>query len=110
MRKLVFLLLISAVLITLNSSCKKKERDMFAALYGVVSDFATGTTISDASVLLSPSGKTITTGSDGKFEFEKLEPQQYTITIQKTGYQTNRKTVTAVVGERVEVNVTLNKN
>ena len=47
------------------------------------------------------------TGSDGLFEFLELSPQQYTITVQKADYQTNRKTITAVVGEKIEANITL---
>jgi len=91
------------------SGCSKKEQDMFATLYGVVSDSATGELISGASVVLSPGGKTKTTGTDGRFEFNDLDPAQYTITVQKTGYSTNRKTVTAVVNESIEANIPLTK-
>jgi len=80
------------------------------ALYGVVNDSETGDLISGASVVLSPGGKTKTTGTDGRYEFLDLDPQQYTITVQKTGYQTNRKTVTAVVGEKTEANIPLTKS
>lgn len=92
-------------------SCKKTEHNMYAdALYGVVNDSETGDLISGASVVLSPGGKTKTTGTDGRYEFLDLDPQQYTITVQKTGYQTNRKTVTAVVGEKTEANIPLTKS
>ena len=100
----------SIILVILSSSCKKEEHDSFSTLFGVVSDFETGEPVSGASVILSPGSKTKTTEQDGKFEFNNLEPTQYTVTVQKSGYQTNRKTVTAVVGERIEVNVTLNKS
>ncbi len=83
---------------------------MFATIYGVVIDHSTGDPISNASVVLSPSGKTKTTGTDGHYEFNDLDPQQYTVTVQKTGYQTNRKTVTAVIGEDAEANIPLTKN
>jgi hypothetical protein len=36
-----------------------------------------------------------------------LEPQQYKMTVQCAGYQSNSKTATAVVGEKVEVNIPL---
>jgi hypothetical protein len=48
-------------------------------------------------------------GDDGRFEFKDLEAVQYTITVQKTGYQTNRKTVTAVAGESVKADIPLIK-
>lgn len=104
MKKVIF----SALLLTIIcSSCGRKEYDMFATLYGVVTDHATVEPISGVSVVLSPGGKTKTTGNDGRYEFLDLDPQQYTITVQKAGYQTNRKTVTAVVGEATEANIPL---
>lgn len=96
-----------AIVFVFAMSCSKTEYDNFASLYGMVSDNATGDPIANASVVLSPGGATKTTGRNGLFEFSNLEPQQYTITVQKSGYQTNRKSATAVVGERIEVNVTL---
>ena len=110
MKKILFLLLSGAMLMMLSNSCTKKEHDLFATLYGVVSDHETGELIANASVVLSPGGKTKTTGTDGRYEFKDLDPQQYTITVQKTGYQTNRKTVTAVISESTEANIPLIKN
>ncbi|MDR2835035.1 MAG: carboxypeptidase-like regulatory domain-containing protein [Bacteroidales bacterium] len=94
----------------MSNGCKKKEYNLFATIYGVVSDQGTGELISNASIVLSPGGKTKTTGTDGRFEFTELEVVQYTITVQKTGYQTNRKTITAVGGESTEANIPLTKN
>ena len=99
--------LCTIALCALATACSKTEYDNFATLYGVVSDQATGDPIAHATVVLSPGGTTKTTGTDGRFEFPELEPQQYTVTVQKSGYQTNRKSVTAVVGERIEVNMPL---
>lgn len=96
-----------AAVFVFATGCSKTEYDNFASLYGVVSDNATGTPVANATVVLSPGGMTKITGSDGLFEFSELEPQQYTITVQKSGYQTNRKSITAIVGEQIEVNITL---
>jgi len=98
------------MLVAMNSSCSKKKYDSFATLYGMINDSETGESLGGASVVLSPGGKTKTTGSDGLYEFQELDPQQYTITVQKAGYQTNRKTVTAVVGEKTEANIPLTKS
>jgi len=106
-----FILLTGCVLLLVCfGSCNKKEHEMFAMLYGIVNDHETGELIAGASVVLSPGGRTQTTGVDGRYEFLDLDPQQYTITVQKTGYQTNRKTVTAVVGEKTEANIPLTKS
>lgn len=89
------------------ASCAKEDYDVFSSLYGVVSDTKTGELVSNATVVLSPGGATKITGSDGQFIFNEIDPQQYTITVQKKGYQTNRKSVTAIIGEAVEVNIPL---
>jgi len=108
--KKIFLLLSCILMLIGCNSCSKTEHDMFSTLYGVVTDHETGEHIANVSIVLSPGGKTKTTGSDGTYEFNDLEPRQYTLTVQKTGYQTNRKTVTAIVGEKAEANIPLSKN
>ena len=104
MKKILFMCLIA---LPLFFSCTKEEIDSFGTLYGVVTDTNTGDPLGNVTVTLSPGGITKLTGSDGLFEYTELTPQQYTITVQKSGYQTNRKTVSAVVGERVQVNITM---
>ena len=94
----------------INSCCPGKEYNLYAALHGIIYDPTTDDPITNASVVLSPGGKTQTTGTDGHYEFIDLDPQQYTITVQKTGYQTNRKTVTAVISESTEANISLTQN
>lgn len=105
MRKLILILAISF----LAFGCTPPEYDTFGLIYGVVTDSSTGQPLGNVSVLLSPTGVTKITGNDGYFEFKELTPQQYTITVQKTGYSTNRKSVTAIIGESVEANITLSK-
>lgn len=104
MKKIFFLCLVA---LPLFLSCSKEEVDSFGTLYGVVSDTRTGDPLSNVTVTLSPGGTTKLTGSDGLFEYTELTPQQYTITVQKSGYQTNRKTITSVVGEKVQANITM---
>lgn len=104
MKKILFLCLVALPLLM---SCSKEEYDSFGTLYGVVTDANTGNPLDNVTVTLSPSGTTKLTGSDGLFEYTELTPQQYTITVQKSGYQTNRKNITAVVGEKVQANITM---
>jgi hypothetical protein len=109
MKKVILLTACTLMMFCWNG-CSKKEYDTYATLHGAVLDSDTSDPIAGASVVLSPGGKTKTTGSDGHYEFTDLDPAQYTITVQKTGYQTNRKTITAVAGEAAEGNVPLTKN
>ncbi|MDR1860001.1 MAG: carboxypeptidase-like regulatory domain-containing protein [Bacteroidales bacterium] len=109
MRKFIIFFCFALALSAL-SSCSKTHHDIFAGLYGIVSDSETGDLIPTATVTLSPGGRSTVTGADGRWEFNDLDATQYTITVQKTGYSTNRKTITAVSGEQTEVNIPLTKN
>jgi len=106
------LLLMGIVLtILVFCSCKSKEYDSFATIYGLVTDSDTTEPIAGVSVTIAPGGFSKTTGSDGHFEFDNLDPQQYRLTAQKPPtYKSNFKTVTAVVGEKNEANIQLTKN
>lgn len=97
------------LLLLLVTACTGNDYDVYSTIYGVVSDASTGEPIESATVQLSPGGETKLTGSDGYFEFNDITSQQYTVTVQKGGYSTNRKSITAVLGEKTHVNITLNK-
>ena len=103
-----FLLIMA--LIALATSCEPVIYDTFCTISGTVIDLETGDPIQQATVTLSPTGYNTYTGDDGHFEFIDLDARQYTVTVQKTGYVTNRKTVTTVAGGVVDFNLTLQKN
>lgn len=113
MRKLVslfFCFLLGLLCLTaVCSSCSDNDYEIYTAIYGVISDRETGESLENVSVVLSPSGLTKQTGADGVYCFEGLDAQQYTLTAQKFGYQTNRKLVTAISGERMEVSIQLSQ-
>ncbi len=96
-------------IVSLCASCAQIEYDIFGTLAGQVIEVSTGEPLSNVSVLLSPGGKNTYTGSDGSFEFQELDPQQYTIMVQKEGYQTNRKTINLLAGETNTVMITMEK-
>lgn len=106
-RTLFFALLCGAL--TCFSSCEPVTYDTFGTLSGTVVEMSTGDVIAGALVTLAPSGKNTYTGVDGFFEFQDLEAQQYTLTVQATGYSTNRKTVTVIAGATEKVSINLEK-
>lgn len=110
--KLGSLVLACVVLLCFASSCTDGmvDYDVLGSISGTVIDVDSGDPVQQATVTLSPSGLNTYTGDDGHFEFLDLEARQYTITVQKTGYTTNRKTVTTVAGGTVDVSLTLKKN
>ena len=73
----------------------------------MVTDYVTGNPLENASVTIVPGANSAITTSDGKFEFTNLDEGQYTISAQKSGYQSNRKNVTVVSGESVNASITL---
>lgn len=91
----------------LLTACTKDEEESYGSLYGVVTDSKSGEPLDGVTLTLSPGGVSKITGSDGMFEYTDLTPQQYTITAQKSGWATNRKTVTAVVGEKTNADIRL---
>lgn len=93
----------------LFAACETVEFDNFSTITGTVIDADTQSPISGVNVNLSPSGKNAITGNDGYFQFVELDVLQYTITVQKTGYATNRKTVTANPGETEDIVITMKK-
>ena len=97
-------------LFLLQSCSKKQEYNTFCTISGTVIENNTGDPVAMATVTLTPSGKNTYTGSDGHFEFIDLDANQYTMTVQKTGYVTNRKTVTLSAGGTEIVSIALEKN
>ena len=87
--------------------CEPVTYEVFATVSGTVVDATTMEPIKGVSVQLSPSSKNMVTGADGRFEFAELDAVQYTITVQKSGYSTNRKTVNAIAGETTETTITM---
>ncbi len=105
----LFTILLSATLLTAFSSCSNEDYDLFSSISGKVVDAETSEAISGAAVMLVPGNQTVQTDASGNFQFGNLEARQYTLSIQKSGYQANRKIVDAVSGETVTVFVQLEK-
>ncbi len=106
-KRILWLFACLSVMVGLFASCSDDDPPIFATVSGTVTDYETGEPLANATVTLSPSSYTQKTDATGCFRFKELEPQSYTIIVQKTGYQPNRKNVTAVSGEELEVNIPL---
>ena len=100
--------IVPVVLLVFSVSCSNtNDYDFFAKIQGTVTDYQTGEPLQNASITLSPSGISMQTDADGFYRFEGLDIQQYTVTVQKMGYQPNRKTITALSGETHQVDIQL---
>lgn len=97
--KRFFKVCLTIVYLFLIISCVKDEETTTGRIYGIVVDAQTGEPVQGANVSLTPGGKSAITGSSGNYEFTDLEMGQYKIQVQKTGYQSNLKQISVVVGQ-----------
>jgi len=102
--KCAFAIILQACLVNCSSS---DDYEIFAKIQGTVTNYQTGAPLENASVTLSPSGFSQQTDANGNYQFTELDAQQYTVTVQKSGYKPNRKTITAISGETQQVDIQL---
>lgn len=88
-------------------SCTKDISDTTGNLAGVIRDSRSGAFLSEVSVTLSPTGKTYTTGVDGKYEFRDAESQEYSVSVSKSGYQPDKKIAFVQVGQTTNLDFML---
>ena len=108
MRKIVLFALWLVIACLCVVSCGGKDViDIYGSISGKVTDVSSGEPLIAAQVTLIPGANTIQTSENGEFSFSGLNEGQYTISVQKDGYQANRKNVTVISGEKTEIIVTL---
>lgn len=95
------------------SSCGGSEDEPEApeatgSIYGKVIDLE-GTPIPGATITLTPGGDNRISDPDGVYEFKDIEPKQYTLTVEKSGYVKDRKIVMVDAGKTTQAHVTLSK-
>ena len=89
-------------------SCEEDEIDLYGDMEGIVTNADTNEPIQGVLVTLDPTNTSKTTGSDGHFVFEELDPKEYTIQCSKTGFETNTKTATIEPGMSRSLDISLN--
>ncbi|MDE6303601.1 MAG: carboxypeptidase-like regulatory domain-containing protein, partial [Paramuribaculum sp.] len=106
--RLFILTFIAGGIIVCAAGCSNNnDYEIYGAIHGVITDISSGQPLDNATVVLSPSGLSIQTDVNGSYKFENLEIQQYTVTVQKLGYQANRKVISVVPGEDFQVDIQL---
>jgi hypothetical protein len=104
-RTLIFL-----ALTLLFGACAKdiEDVDVFGSISGIVRD-AQHQPIAGVSVSLQPGGATKTTGTDGAYEFSKLDQKVYTLTFTKSEYISVSKEITTQAGMNTPLDITLDR-
>ena len=85
-----------AIALCLVTSCKKENP--VGRIQGLVTNANTSEPIQGVNISLSPTGASAVTGSDGRYEFNNLEPGNYTVQGVKSGFESNTKNISVVGG------------
>ena len=110
MKKHIIIITLAITAILLVVGCKKKEETVTpGSIHGLVSDANSGELIQNASVKLQPKGLQTVTGSDGRYQFVQIDPGQYNLFIEKTGYQSLSHDITVNSGESANGDVRITK-
>lgn len=107
MKRALLLFSLLFVSLSLIVSCTKDIVDTTGNLVGVISDSRSGAFLSGVTVALTPTGKTYTTGVDGKYEFRDIESQEYSVSVSKSGYKSDKRTAFVQVGHNTNLDFQL---
>ena len=77
----------------------------YGGINGIVTDAASGEPVSGVNLTVSPGGFSKVSGSDGRYEFQNLQPQQYEVQAQKAGYKYNNKSANVVAGQFMKCDI-----
>ncbi|MBD5389935.1 carboxypeptidase-like regulatory domain-containing protein [bacterium] len=109
MKRLLYIFIILGLFSAVWYGCKKKEEQP-GAIYGVITDKATGEPVGVASVELRPNGVKKVTGNDGRYEFVDIEGGKYGLAVSKTGYmESDSCQIVVVSGQRIQRDILIEK-
>lgn len=82
-------------------------REATGKIAGAIKDYKSGQLISNCKVSLTPSGKSVTSSLSGTYEFDDLEPGQYSISFIKAGYNDEKASVSVSQGKTTTMDALL---
>ena len=91
------------------TSCVADEEATTGSLHGTIKDSENGNLLKGCLVVISPTGKSITTGDDGSFSFDNLAAGVFSIDVSKNDYDPAKKEVTIVAGQPNKADMQLTK-
>lgn len=91
------------------TSCVADEEATTGSLHGTIKDSENGNLLKGCLVVISPTGKSITTGDDGSFSFDNLAAGIFSIDVSKNDYEPAKKEVTIVAGQPNKADMQLTK-
>lgn len=91
----------------LITACSSPVVDMYGSISGAAIDEKTNDPLAGVTVSLSPSGYSQVTDKEGTFQFENLEPAEYTLTFTRAGYDGANRKATVKAGATASVHVSM---
>ena len=91
------------------TSCVADEEATTGSLHGTIKDSENGNLLKGCLVVISPTGKSITTGDDGSFSLDNLAAGVFSIDVSKNDYEPAKKEVTIVAGQPNKADMQLTK-
>ncbi|MEZ5195256.1 MAG: carboxypeptidase-like regulatory domain-containing protein [Bacteroidales bacterium] len=89
----------------------RRSADQKTIIAGTVTDFETDAPITGALVTIVQTGQTYITAADGLFSVELANPGEYTVQVEKTGYQTfTEGSIQVEKGQEVTLEIDLEPN
>lgn len=107
MKHKIALRVIGILAMLLLTGCPGPIEPVVGNLSGTVTDYQTNEPLAGASVTISPLGKSNNTGADGYYEFLNLSAQEYTVSVTKADYNTEKKSVFVEVGRTNKLDISL---
>lgn len=107
MKKILLCMVLPLVTI-LFTGCAKDVENLLGSINGFVTDYTNANSpIAGATVTLGSKGIAKTTGSDGRFEFNDLEPGTYSVSAKANNFQPTTKQVTVYAGQKANLDFQL---
>ena len=85
----------------------KPPKKTTGAIAGTIKDYKSGQLISNCKVSLTPSGKSVVSSLSGTYEFNDLDPGQYSISFIKAGYNDENASVSVIQGKTTNMDAFL---
>lgn len=102
MKRLLLIPILFIIISCSQDSLENNEKPRYGEITGVVADRATGNPISVVQITLNPTGRSTVTGTDGSYNFQNIEPGEYTVFTDKLGYRKTENYTTVVAGQTAE--------
>ena len=103
------MVLCSILMLSACSLFEKEEEVTEGSIYGIITDAVDNKLISGAQVQITPTGRTVTTGSDGSYTIIDIPVGSYKMQVSAVGYVGDSRNIEIVAGQQASGDMTLQR-